>query len=75
MQNNSSSIIITIQWALLDGIMVNDFIIWFNQIYQSQNSQLHLMYVSSSFAYWYHLGNGITLGLAQSDLIKRLPLS
>jgi hypothetical protein len=32
------------------------------------------MYASSSFAYWYHLVIGITLGLAQSDPNKRLPL-
>ncbi len=29
------------------------------------------MNVSSSFAYCYHLVNGIRLGLAQSDPIKR----
>ncbi len=28
------------------------------------------MYVSRSFAYWYHSVNGISLGLAQSDPIK-----
>jgi hypothetical protein len=35
-------------------------------------TMLDLMFVSNSFAY--QLVNGITLGLAHSDLIKRLPL-
>ncbi len=42
-----------------------------NQIYQSQ---IRLLGVSSSFTYWYHSVNGITLGLALSDPIKWLSL-
>jgi hypothetical protein len=46
----------------------------FNQILKSQISLLYLMNVYSPFAYWNHSINGITLCLAQSDPIKRLPL-
>jgi hypothetical protein len=35
---------------------------------------LHLICVSSSLPYWYHLVNETSLGLAQSDPIKRLTL-
>jgi hypothetical protein len=52
--------------------MVNG--IQFNQLYKVQISLVRLFYVSSLFAYWYHLVNWITLGLAQSDPIKQLPL-
>ncbi len=45
-----------------------------NQICQSKISLLHLIYVSSSFANLYHSVNGITLGLAQRDPVKRLSL-
>ena len=38
-----------------------------NQIYQYQITLFYLMCVSSSFAYKYHLVNGVSLGLAESD--------
>ncbi len=45
-----------------------------NQICQSKISLLHLIYVSSSYFNLYHSVNGITLGLAQRDPVKRLSL-
>jgi hypothetical protein len=65
-----------IQWGRLMGSqLMGSFGYWikFNQIYWSHISLLYLIYVSSSFAYWCRSVNGITLGLAQSDPIKRLP--
>jgi energy-coupling factor transporter transmembrane protein EcfT len=50
-------IILLIQWVLLNGIMVNG--IKLNQIDQSQFTLVYLIYVSSSFAFCYHLGNVI----------------
>ena len=48
-----------------------------NQIYldlQVTNYSVIPKVGSSSFAYWYHLGNGIRYGLAQSDPIKQRSL-
>ncbi len=42
-----------------------------NQIYQYQITIFYLNYAPSSFAYKYLSVNGISLGLAQSDPIKR----
>ncbi len=67
-----------LQRVPLNGIRVNGIIgltgVKLNQICQSQINLLHLIYVSSSFAYLYHSVNGITLGLAQSVPVKRLSL-
>jgi hypothetical protein len=39
-------------------------------MYKVQISLVRLFYVSSSFAYWYHLVNGITLGLTAYPKLK-----
>ncbi len=57
-----------LQWVPLNGITVNGI----NRSMESSITIfLNLVYVSSSFAYFYHLVNGISLGLGQSDPIKR----
>jgi hypothetical protein len=57
-----------IKWVLLNKITVNG--IKLNQIYKSQITQLFLLCVSSS-SYCYQSVYAISLGLAQSDLMKQ----
>ncbi len=51
-------------YQLIKGIKLN-------QVYQSQNIIFYPMCASSSYCYCYQLVNSISLGLAQSDPIKR----
>ena len=60
--------LILVLWAPLNDSTVNGIIGFMGsnltRFTKSQIIILHLRYVSSSFAYWYHSVNGITLGLA-----------